>query len=231
MRCSLCNRKVIQPIACCHKDLCDWTRGVIARPLLRRGMLFHVSGYRIVRQSSRPIAKLHAAVSLHGGATATPHPFHPNLDRKRRRIASILVHRHGHHQRNTTNRYGSLAMFCFAQRKYSTLTHSLGYDTCSHSLVSKVNDAAAAVFQAIELFTDDLCNFSQSSEFALILGSSRPLTPPDSLFEPTRGSPTSLAPFYLFLSPFRTQEGNILELIRPMHSARIQPRALFACSR
>jgi len=76
----------------------------------------------------------------------------------------------------------------FTQPKYSIFTHSVGYHTANHDLLSKLDHIAAAGFQAIELFTDDLYQFSRSPLFSSILSSSRPLSPPDS---PLSRSPAS----------------------------------------
>ncbi|SNX87496.1 related to 3-dehydroshikimate dehydratase [Melanopsichium pennsylvanicum] len=71
---------------------------------------------------------------------------------------------------------------CFTP-SYSIFTHSVGYHTASHSLLTKLNSIASAGINGVEIFTDDLYHFSQSAEFASILASkqvSALLTPPDS---------------------------------------------------
>ena len=69
---------------------------------------------------------------------------------------------------------------------YSIFTHSVGYHTAHHSLLSKLDAIAAAGIGGVELFTDDLWAFSQSLEFASIVSGGSTtleaelLTPPDS---------------------------------------------------
>ncbi|SPO29130.1 related to 3-dehydroshikimate dehydratase [Ustilago trichophora] len=64
--------------------------------------------------------------------------------------------------------------------RYSIFTHSVGYHTANHSLLSKLNSIAASGIQGVELFSDDLWVFSQSAHFASIRASHALLTPPDS---------------------------------------------------
>ncbi len=70
---------------------------------------------------------------------------------------------------------------------YSIFTHSVGYHTRGHSLLTKLDAIAAAGIRGVEIFTDDLWYFSQSEAFASILACSPScssetalLTPPDS---------------------------------------------------
>ncbi|CBQ70197.1 related to 3-dehydroshikimate dehydratase [Sporisorium reilianum SRZ2] len=72
---------------------------------------------------------------------------------------------------------------------YSIFTHSVGYHTASHSLLTKLDAIASAGIQGVEIFTDDLWAFAQSSTFTAILSatasvassaSGELLTPPDS---------------------------------------------------
>lgn len=67
--------------------------------------------------------------------------------------------------------------------KYSIFTHSVGYHTANHDLLSKLDAIAEAGIHGVEVFTDDLWYFAQSAQFASILASresSALLTPPDS---------------------------------------------------
>lgn len=88
---------------------------------------------------------------------------------------------------NTTNACSSRIMH--PQPKYSIFTHSVGYHTANHSLLTKLDAIASVGLQAVEIFSDDLWYFSQSPEFASILAASSStstdpsgelLTPPDS---------------------------------------------------
>lgn len=68
--------------------------------------------------------------------------------------------------------------------RYSIFTHSVGYHTSKHGLLSKLDAISAAGLAGVEMFTDDLWSFAQSDEFGSILAASERetelLTPPDS---------------------------------------------------
>ncbi|KAJ9475988.1 hypothetical protein PHBOTO_006061 [Pseudozyma hubeiensis] len=72
------------------------------------------------------------------------------------------------------------------QPTYSIFTHSVGYHTSNHTLLSKLDSIATVGIQQVEIFTDDLWVFAQSEEFSNILkvescqGRGELLTPPDS---------------------------------------------------
>ena len=72
----------------------------------------------------------------------------------------------------------------YTQPKYSIFTHSVGYHTASHSILTKLASIASAGFDAVELFSDDLFHFSQSSTFASILSNSSSSTPSSALLTP-----------------------------------------------
>lgn len=69
---------------------------------------------------------------------------------------------------------------------YSIFTHSVGYHTANHTLLSKLDSISRVGIQQVEIFTDDLWGFAQSEEFEGILkvqscqGVGELLTPPDS---------------------------------------------------
>ena len=108
--------------------------------------------------------------------------------------------------------------------RYSIFTHSVGANVSGHSLIEKIEAIAAADFDGIELFQDDLDAFAQSSFFQQILEVHEEqqkalLTPPESpAFVPRRVSDvSSVSPAPIFKKPsfdddllVRTEFGNLV---------------------
>ncbi|PWZ03571.1 xylose isomerase-like protein [Testicularia cyperi] len=70
------------------------------------------------------------------------------------------------------------------QPKYGIFTHSVGYHTQGHCLLDKLRAIADAGIDGVEIFSDDLYEFSKSQTFARLSSGSPQhdslLTPPDS---------------------------------------------------
>ena len=129
-----------------------------------------------------------------------PPPRHSDFLRSKSNPPRSSPSPFAHHYHHNTCCFRNLPkmLSSFTQPKYSIFTHSVGYHTANHDLLSKLDHIAAAGFQAIELFTDDLYQFSRSPLFSSILSSSRPLSPPDSPLSRSPASSSSSPSFVLF---------------------------------